>query len=286
MKIKGFYCFAFIFAVMFICTSVSAAGNTTLIVHGAPFHNQAIWVLDPGTQAVLAKAYTKPYYTGIYNTTFVTSKSKVTLQILDRQNGQDKETYKDFGEYSTGGVIEISLPGAMNFSNSYVGEPQANITTNASAGASGNLSSNISEGVTIEESNETGLMSGFVSRVSDAFNWFSWKYVLYFLGIIVAIAVVVAAFVFGRKGLVKIKRGREDNNNSFEERKIEKKKPVSVAQRIADAEMKITEAQKELDELKDREIKKTERKLEMLKRLGNIQQRIDEKSKLDDSNQI
>lgn len=291
MKMRGFYCIAFVFTLMFLFSSVSAAGNTTLIVHSSPFHNQIVRVLDPATSAVITSAYTKAYYTGIQNTTFSTIKSKVTFLVIDRHNGNTDGTHEDFGEYTTGGTIEIWLPGAMNFNNTYVEEPRANVTANAtgnaSAGASVNLSSNITEEVTIEESNGTGLMSGFVSKVRGAFGWFSWKYVLYFLGAVVVIAVIVVAFVFGRNKFMEIKREREeedeDDDEGFEKRIIEKKKPVTVAQKIADAEIRITEAQKELDEIKDREIKKTERKLEMLKRLGNVQQKIDNREENKDN---
>lgn len=280
MNKRAYLIFAFIFTI-FLGTLASAYSNTTVVVHGPPFHNQIVRILDSKTEALVDSVYPAGDYTGISNDSFVTSLSKVKFVVIDRYNGQTMSTKDDFPEYPTGGVIQLWIDGAMAFNNTEETVPAS--TSNSSAGS--NSSTNNTEAATQEtvtEKNETGMLTGFFFGVKDAVVNFNWKYVYYFVGLILLLGVLVLIIIFGRK-TIKNMAERKSGMGLGTSSKFEnpgKPRAMTTAERIADAERRIQKAQEEIDEVKDREIKRAERRLETLKRLGNVQRRIDEKQEI------
>jgi len=260
-----------LFLSVFLCAFASAI-STTVVVHGPPFHHQIVRVIDPKTDAIIMSIYPPGNYDGVSNATFSADVGKVTFVVLDRYNDETKSIDEDFEEYSTGGIIELWISGAMNNSD-------ANIAAAASAGAAASTTSNETtsensseisstsepEAETTNENDSTGFMTGLFVSIKDKFEM---KYLYYVLGIIGAIGVLFVLLVFG-------KRFMENRDTYIPE---PREKPVTTVQKIEDAEMRIQRAQNELDEIKKKELKKTERRLEVLKRLGNVQGKIDRKN--------
>lgn len=275
---KGNICivFALIF-VMSFCAFASATYNTTVVVHGPPFHHQIVRIIDPTIDSVVDSIYPPEYFSGVSNDSFVTTLSKVKFLVIDRYNGQTISS-KDFSdEYTTGGVVDLWIDGAMNYSNNPavitstpVVSTNVSGTVNSTSNAANNENSTSDNNTIVQ----TAMPTGFLTSIKNTFNGFQLKYVYYFLGIVAALVVIMIVFVFGRKAFRDAASG--ESGPSFVDRP-DKPKTVTTAAKIVDAEKRISKAQEEIDELKEREIRRTERRLAMLQRLGKVQDNIDRK---------
>lgn len=259
-----------VFLTMLFGTIASAAIQTTVIVHGPPFHKQIVRVIDPKTESIVDSVYPPGHYTGISNGSFETTLSKVTFLVIDRYNGESVSMKQDFGEYYTGKTIELWIEGAMAFNNTEDSAGSGNATTANNSVAIGNATTNttaVSVEAVEEKSaeNSTGFMTGLFVSAKEKLDTKYLYYVLMILGIVGALFLVL---VYGRKMI-------RNRNTYVPEPRM---RPVSTTARLVDAERRIVEAQQEIDELKKREIKKTERRLDTLRRLDGVQRRIDERS--------
>lgn len=252
-----------IFLVLIMCNFASAL-NTTLVLHGPPFHYQIVRVLDPTTKAVITSLYPGEHYTGITESSFLTTNTEVTFLVIDRHNRMTKATYEDFDNYPTGGTIELWLPGAFNNTGEDSAVEETNVSDvneseetelNESEDNETIILNESDEEADIQEINKTGFsVSGMVGGIGEKLNN---KYVYYggasLLGAVILLLVIIKGY-----GLMVSKRKRR-----LPEGNAAGGSPLG---KLKDAESKLRELEKDIEELKRAEVLRAERRQKLIER--------------------
>ena len=248
-----------LFIVVGLMSCVSAAENTTLIVHGQPFHYQVVRVLDPLSQAVIMSLYPGENYTGVTSKQFKTTRSQVTFLVIDKYDKKTVKVYDDFETYPTGGIIELWLDNALRNEGDVVEEVvEVNDTEEEGNETEVDNESIVSEDEEVvnetEQSNGNSTLSTVTGKITDLASGLNSPYIYYTLG---GLVIVGIALFFGVRGIKKLKQNRVGVASSD--------KIKDSIKKIRESERKIEEMQDEINELKGIEIKRAEEKLADLK---------------------
>lgn len=266
-KKRALVCFVFL---LVVTSSIVSAVNTDLTVKANPLHSLIIRIMKSDTSAVFQSIYVTTDINGNATTNFSTSYDKVDFIIIERYDGVVTRVLEDLGPYDTNGPIYFSTvedepaPPVETTPEENTEEPSTEEESNTETSTEGEANTETQEPETAVDT-DTETTPTNIGATSFSAVYESVKSKPLYAGIIAAIIVAaILFFVFRRKGETEpiVLTSSKDEIAEI------KKESKSVAEELLEAERRIEEAVEKIERIKSKEIRRSQERVEELKRIG------------------